>query len=100
MKVCISNHAIMRCRERLFDYTSCEKTIIDRLKVAAIKGRKICMRPSSLGNCIEMYFEGIFIVVMKNSDKLTVITCLGNTRYRKWVKNQEMYMNVRGRILF
>jgi len=100
MRVCISEHAINRCRERLFDYTSCRKAIIDRLKEAAIEGQHIRMRPGSLGNCFELYSRGIFIVVMKNNDKLTVITCLGDNRYRKWVKNQEIYMKVRGRVLF
>lgn len=100
MKVWISEHAIMRCRERLFDCTSSKKAIIDRLKEAAIKGREVRMRPSSLGNCIELYFKGIFIVVIKDNDKLTVITCLGDISYRKWVRNQEICIKVRGRVLF
>lgn len=100
MRVCISEHAINRCRERLFDYTSCRKAIIDRLKEVAIEGRQVRMRPGSFGNCIELYSKGIFIVVMKNNDKLTVITCLGDSSYRKWVKNQDIYMKVSGRVLF
>ena len=100
MKVYISEHAINRCRERLFDFTSCKKAIIDQLREAAIEGQEIRMRPSSLGNCVELCFRDIFIVVLKNHDKLTVITCLGNSSYRKWVKNQQIHVKLRGRILF
>ncbi|MEN6326775.1 MAG: hypothetical protein ABFD18_11295 [Syntrophomonas sp.] len=100
IEVIISKHAIKRYRERTFDYSSPKNAIINRLEEVAIKGREVRIRPSGLEKCTELYFQGIFVVIMEESNKVTVITCLGGSSYRKWVKNQTAYTKVRGRTLF
>jgi hypothetical protein len=100
MNISVTKHAIKRYRERLFDYTTSSETIENLLKEIARHGNVIDVRPSSLGNCTEIEYTGISIVVINNSAEYVIITCLGNGSYRKWVKNQDKRSHIGGRVLY
>lgn len=99
MYINVTKHAVKRYRERLFDYKSSEEKIKDLLKEVASKGKQIDWRPSTWGNCIEVKYRGISIVLVNDRDRKTIITCLGELGYRKWVKRQD-HIRIKGRILY
>lgn len=99
MEIYVSKHAIQRYRERLFDFHSAQETIESILSEAAIKGSRIFVRPSDHGGVFEIKFRNFYLVINDGKNKLTVITCLGDKRYRKWLKDQFKYSRMRGSIL-
>ena len=96
----VTKHAIRRYRERLFDYKSSNEKIQKTLVEIASHGKRIHLRPDSLGRCYEVDYKGISIVlVFDNEHSATVVTCLGSDKYRKWVKHQDI-RKIPGRILY
>lgn len=89
MTVLVTKHAVKRYRERLFDYSSSDERIKQLLMEISTKGKMICVRPDSQHNCFEVKYRGIFVVLLEKEDGFVVITCLGDTKYRKWVKHKE-----------
>lgn len=100
MAINVTQHAINRYRERLCDYTSSTKNIRKKLKEAASLGKLIANKPASQGNCFERIYNDISVIVIidNNDDRATVVTCLGDTAYRKWIKCQNPYI-VNGRVM-
>jgi hypothetical protein len=98
-KIKITKHAICRYRERMFDFTSTNEKIKSILKVIATEGKRIVYRPVGYGECIEVKHRGIAVVLINQKNESVVITCLGDERYRKWAKHQELF-KIRGRILY
>jgi len=98
MNINVTNHAVKRYRERLFDYTSSDESIVALLKKIAVKGTPIRFRPVSCGNCTEVEYRNITVVVVHQDKHVTVLTCLGETAYRKWIKNQDGYKKIGGRV--
>lgn len=94
MEICITKHAIKRYRERLFDYDSSDKVIRNLLREIASQGKQICLRPNTWDNCFEIKYKGIFIVLLVNDDKAVVLTVLGDRRYRKWIKRNDLNMRI------
>lgn len=90
MKIAVTKHAIKRYRERVFDYTSSEETIVTAIKEIARRGKQICVRPASWKNCFEVKYRGISIVSLMYNHKAVVLTVLGDRSYRKWIKRNEM----------
>lgn len=90
MLIKVTKHAIRRYRERVFDYSASDFEIVKMLAEIASKGTVVCSKPNSLDNCVELKYKGISIVAVKDRGFLVVITCLGESSYRKWVKSQGM----------
>lgn len=99
MVVQVTRHAIKRYRERMFDYSSSEESIKVVLIQAALQGKRVQMRPSAWGKCVETKYNGFSVVLNYHDDQITVVTCLGGKCYRKWIKSQDSYSRVRGRVL-
>ncbi len=89
MDIVITKHAIIRYRERLFDFNSSEQEVIKFLKDVAIKGKLVCIKPNDYDNCTEVRYQGISVVLIRECGRVFVITCLGDLRYRKWIKKQK-----------
>lgn len=89
MSVLVTKHAIKRYRERLFDYNSSSERIRQLLREIAAKGRPICLRPNTDENCYEIKYRGISVVLLKRKEDVIVITCLGDSKYRNWIKQKE-----------
>ncbi|MEN6389636.1 MAG: hypothetical protein ABFD04_04420 [Syntrophomonas sp.] len=88
MTVTVTKHAIKRYRERTFDFSRSDKEIVKKLGEIAKTGKLICGKPNSKDNCIEIKHHGISVVAVQDGARLTVITCLGDDTYRKWVKSK------------
>ncbi len=80
-----------------FDYSSTEDAIKNLLKRTA---RNDCVQKTWDGHCTELKYKDTYIVAAYEQDELTIITCLGNRMYRKWVKHQDSYERLGGRILY
>jgi hypothetical protein len=87
MEVLVSDHAIERYRKRTFKWHLSDKQIKMILTDVARQGTIQRRRP---GNAWEIVHNGISIVAEVNSNSIAVITCLGDTEYRKWAKKQEV----------
>ncbi len=90
MEICVTKHSIQRYRERLFDYSSSDEKIGQFLRKIALQGKLVCLRPNNWNNCFELKHKGISIVLLTSKDKAVVLTCLGDSRYRKWVKRSTL----------
>ncbi|WP_276619831.1 hypothetical protein [Syntrophomonas wolfei] len=99
MNLIVTHHAIKRYRERLFDYTSSKEKVKNLLIEIAYKGKNIQTRPCIQGECYEVKYKGISLVLVKNGTNSIIITCLGEVSYRKWIKHQDEYM-IAGRVLY
>lgn len=88
MEIEVTKHAVKRYRDRMFDHTSSKEAIIKYLEEIARKGTRIQTRLGKWGRCVEVKYQGVSIVVVLQTDKTVVITCLGSTNYRKWIKRQ------------
>lgn len=86
MDVFVTRHAIERYRQRLFDFKASDEAISEILKEIALKGKDIGIRRDHRNNCLEKKYKGVSIVSMHNQTKIVVLTCLGETSYRNWVK--------------
>jgi len=100
MNISVTKHAIKRYRQRLFDYYSPYEKIIASLKEIVNKGKRTAERPSNVGECVEIYYRGVYIVLLYVSDEGIIITCLGDKSYRKWVKKQDGNVRLGGRVLY
>jgi len=100
MDILVTKHAIRRYRERLFDYSSSDKQIENLLVKVAKEGKQVGARPGSSGDCFEVKHNDLSIVLAIDTQHSAVLTCLGNSGYRKWVKNQDKYDRLLGRILY
>ncbi len=89
MTVLVTKHAIKRYRERLFDYSSSSESISQVLQEIAAKGRPVCLRPNTDDNCFEIKYRGISVVLLKKRNDVIVVTCLGDSKYRNWLKQKE-----------
>jgi hypothetical protein len=94
MTVLVTKHAVKRYRERLFDYSSSDERIKQLLAEISAKGKMNCVRPDSQHNCFEVEYRGISVVLLDKEDRLVVITCLGDCKYRKWIKHKEARLKV------
>lgn len=100
MDIHVSKHAIKRYRERLFDYSSSDAIIESQLIEIACRGKQDDARPATLGNCYEVAYKGVSIVlVIDDRNNATILTCLGNANYRKWIKQKEPLF-IKGRMLY
>lgn len=100
MELHVTRHAIMRYRERLCDYSSTDKYIVEVLQRIASKGIGIVVKPGIGEKCFEVGFKGISIVLVINGKHATVLTCLGDATYRKWIKQQSNRNYIGGRVRF
>ncbi|MEN6390839.1 MAG: hypothetical protein ABFD04_10515 [Syntrophomonas sp.] len=89
MAVLVTKHAIQRYRERLFDYNSSSERIGQLLKEIVAKGQPVCLRPNTHDNCFEIKYRGISVVLLKKREDVIVVTCLGDSKYRNWIKQKE-----------
>lgn len=99
MRVEVTQHAIKRYRERLFDQSSPDKVVIRILGDIADKGRIIRHRLDNRNTCLEIKYKGVSIVVVEEPGKRIVITCLGEACYRRWIKTKGMREKSSQRIL-
>lgn len=100
METIVTNHAVRRYRERLFNYSSTDKEISGILERIARLGKLVRQRPGNLSNCFEISHRGISIVVVVDSKQTCIITCLGEESYRKWVKAKNRPAKISKRIFY
>ncbi len=100
MSISVTKHAIKRYRERMFDYHSSPEKIKELLIKIAHRGKTVQTRPNNGSNCTEVRYRSISIVLVQSQDESIIITCLGDMRYRKWVKHQDMHERLPGRLLY
>lgn len=99
MEIKVTKHAIKRYRERLFDYSSSDDTIIDIMKGIARNGTIVRSRLHNSDSCWEIVHKGVYIVAVKGPNSQIVITCLGDASYRKWLKTIGMPNTLSKRLL-
>lgn len=99
MQISVTKHAIERYRQRFFDFTKFDAEIEILLKEVARKGKKVERRPVATGECIEVRYQGISVVILNQKDETVIVTCLGDTLYRKWIKNKDK-KSICGRLLY
>lgn len=88
MEVLITKHAVQRYYERSGRKVNSEKEAVGMLRAAAKYGKRVAQKA---GNAFELVYQGLHIVVIHNSDtELTVVTCLGNSKYRNWSHRNEI----------
>jgi hypothetical protein len=87
--IIVTGHAIERYRERMFDYESSPEEVVQILREIALKGELVGNRPNTRNNCYEVKYRGVSVVQIREEKRTFVITCLGDKRYRRWVKNKE-----------
>lgn len=89
MDVVVSRHAIKRYRKRTFDFDQSDKEIEAMLARVVRKGEILSRRP---GDVWELRYRDIYVVadIDDESNKATVITCLGDRIYRGWAKKKEI----------
>lgn len=100
MKIFVTNHAIQRYRERLFNFSATDAEISDILKHIAQNGKLICQKPGTLPNCFEIKHRGISIVIIIEGKQTYIITCLGEASYRKWVKTKNEPVRISRRVCY
>ncbi len=100
MFIKVSKHAIERYRERLFDYYSTDGEIKHRLIGIVKRGKVICFKPHDLGDCMEIKHKGLSVVVVRHGEESVIITCLGEDRYRSWIKSKGSYPFTSRRLLY
>lgn len=86
-KINVSNHAIEQFQKRMFHQELTEEEVRNRLATVARRGSVANKRP---GHAVEVRFEGLSIVLKREGEIATVITFLGDKRYRKWAQQQEI----------
>jgi len=99
MELHVTTHAVKRYRERMCDYSSTDKQIVDMLKRIARRGI-VASAKSGSGGCLEVGYQGISIVLGKDGKHATVITCLGDASYRQWSKRQSLRNLLRGKVRY
>lgn len=88
-EITVTNHALKRYRQRLFDYESSDQRVREILKEIATRGKKMREQPASWDECYEVKYRGITIILLSSNQNHTIVTCLGEDRYRRWVKHHE-----------
>lgn len=99
MSIIVTKHAIKRYRERLFSYSLSDNHIINKLEEIANKGTMVGARPNDQNTCFEIKYKGVSIVVVNEGSNRTVLTCLGEDSYRKWVKSKGLHDKLSQRLL-
>lgn len=94
----VTKHAIIRYRERTCDYSSTDKVIVGMLKRIVSKGYGAVVKSGVCEKYLEVGYKDISIVLVINGNHATVLTCLGNDRYRKWIKQQSHRNYLGGRV--
>lgn len=87
MAIIIKDHAIEQFHKRVFRRNVSDEEAAKILKRTVEKGIIEGKRP---GNAVSMIFEGISVVVQKVGNDQIVKTCLGDTVYKKWYRNNEI----------
>lgn len=87
MTIIISNHAIEQYKKRMFDFDKGDKEVSSILREIARKGEVICLRPTVTKKTVyELKYHDLSIVAEVHKGKVTVITFLGDSLYRRWAK--------------
>lgn len=86
MDIIIKNHAIDQYRRKMFSALG-EDEIKKILTTIVQRGSYVCKRP---GNAFSMKYNGVSVVVIKENNRLVVITCLGNKKYSNWSQKNEV----------
>lgn len=100
MKIKVTKHAIERYRERTFNQYLNDQEVERILRDIASSGKQVRSRFIGSGNCMEVMGKGIFIVLVHEGNLATVITCLGDEKYRRWVKSQDSFLRLPGRLIY
>ncbi len=94
MEVKVTRHAVERYISRSGRRVVSENEAVGMLRAAASRGRKIGRRA---GDAWEMEYQGLHIIAAANEEVITVLTCLGTTKYRNWSRKKEMEPRYRPR---
>jgi len=82
MNIIIRYHAIERFRERVFYAQKwSDEQIKERIRLIVKKGVFIKRKP---GDAKEIRFEGIYLTIAQKGNTTIVITCNGDSAYRRW----------------
>ncbi len=81
--IIVTKHAVERYIERTISYDLNITDIQNRLKQAAISGKRVAKRRD---NAWEVEHHNLILVAKYDEDVVTVITCLGTKQYRNWCR--------------
>jgi len=73
MQIHVTKYAVKRYRERLFDYSSSDKTITCIIEDIAKRRKVVGNRLHNRNTCREIRYRGIFIVTVDERDSRIVI---------------------------
>lgn len=93
-KILITNHAIIRFKERLqfypyntWDNDKIEKFFISGVKEGKVTFQRLALKPGKLD--IYFQYKGISFVAIAEENVIKVVTCHGDIISRKWYKYVE-----------
>lgn len=86
-EIVITKHAMEQFFKRVYDDEKTERTIRKRIQTIVKRGNIVDQRP---GNACEIEYENISLVCVIKTHQITVITCLGDSKYREWVRKNEI----------
>jgi|LSQX01.3.fsa_nt_gb hypothetical protein len=87
MEVKVTKHAIQRYRERSGRKATDTKEIVAALKATALQGKMVGY---IIGDAFEIEYQGLHIIAVQKDNVLTILTCLGSSRYRNWSRRVEI----------
>lgn len=87
MEVKVTKHAIQRYRERSGRKATDTKEIAAALKATALRGKTVGHK---VGGAHEIKYQGLHIIAINKDNVITILTCLGNSRYRNWSRRVEI----------
>jgi len=83
MKVTVTQHAVEQYKCRMFS-TITEHEINKVLELIALKGKIVHRNPSKTGMFFTACHNGLYALVRYDKDEATVVTFLGDQKYRNW----------------
>ena len=89
MNIFVTPHAIKQYKEKSREFDLQDEQAEKMLNMIATRGSVVCPRPGG-DNIFEVKYNGLSIVVKKNPNETTVITFLGDSKYRQWCRKKEI----------
>lgn len=89
MRITVSRHAIERCKDRVpWLKSTSDRKIEKTLSRVVTKGKKTRKRPAKAGKAFEYVYNDIHVVGVHSKGNISVVTCYGDSTYRKWLHKQ------------
>lgn len=90
MDIKITNHAITQYRKKMFDFNISDEEATKILVAIAKRGKRIHPRPTISNPVYEIQYQKLSIAAEVTDNTITIITFLGDHRYRAWARRKEI----------